>query len=96
MELQFNPYEKLYIYCAQRVARGFGLLSLIMEYILSKFQNQKFLREFMTDSQLDSDQESPFLQAAPFHFTGLMRIFNNRFAAPSKGMAYKTKKSQEF
>lgn len=46
----------------------------------------------MTDSQLDSDQELPFLQAAPFHFTGLMRIFNNRFAAPSKGMAYKTKK----
>lgn len=42
----------------------------------------------MTDSPLDLDQESPFLQAAPFHFTGLVRIFNNRFAVASKGMTY--------
>lgn len=42
----------------------------------------------MTDLPLDLDQESPFLQAAPFHFTGLVRIFNNRFAVASKGMTY--------
>lgn len=88
MERQVQPYGKLYIFCAQRVSRGFGLFNLIKEYILSKFQNQKFLREFMTDLPLDLDQESPFLQAAPFHFTGLVRIFNNRFAVASKGMTY--------
>lgn len=88
VERQVQPYGKLYIFCAQRVTRVFGLFNLIKEYILSKFQNQKFLREFMTDSPLDLDQESPFLQAAPFHFTGLVRIFNNRFAVASKGMTY--------
>lgn len=91
MERQVQPYGKLYIFCAQRVSRGFGLFNLIKENILSKFQNQKFLREFimiMTDLPLDLDQESPFLQAAPFHFTGLVRIFNNRFAVASKGMTY--------
>lgn len=40
VELQVNPYEKLYIYCAQRVAHGFGLLSLIRNIFFQNFKTK--------------------------------------------------------